>query len=698
MNLFGFSGVRRAVRRWYRPAVVIVLAIGATIGSVASGGTGPGEGLMFDLLVFARSKLAPPTIDPRESPIAVVAIDVESLDADELKDRPRALMAPEWSKIIEGLLASGARVVGFDVIFAYSGNQLVPEFDAPLLETLGRHRERVVIARSEATLPYIAYVGAVGAIEMPERLGMAALDPDADGVFRRVRGALPTGEPTLTRAILTLAREPSPPTVLLAPTHHMERIPTYAMADVLRCANSEPAALRQAFGGKIVMVGGTHPDEDRKLSSSRWLPAPVEREPPVAACGLKRLPASAPLADTVPGVHIHAAALDAVVSRRMTSTATPWAVGAVSGTAALGAAWLALAVSPWMTAVGVAIGFTVLFALATIALSFGWWLPLALPLVAAVGAPAIAYVLRYLVEERLRRRIAEAFTRFAPKELVERLAEDPEALTFGGAERDVTIMFADLTGSTELSGRIAPQQLMAVVNRYLAAVADTVEETGGYVDKFIGDAVMGLWGTPIPHPHHALGAVRAAMAAERVVAEMSARGQEDSQISVKIGINSGRPVVGLVGTSRRYNYTAVGEPVNIAARLEGLPTLYGCRIVLGEATAALVADDVLLRELDRVLVKGGISPIRIYQPIVEGGQATAEHANAVKRFAEALALYRARRFEEAAELWEKLATQESPGAGEHGENPPAVMARRARECLVLPPPPGWDGVTRMTSK
>jgi CHASE2 domain-containing sensor protein len=140
--------LRTAVRRWYKPAVIASLAATAAALTLASGGTGPGEGLLFDLLVYARSHIAVP-VAPDASPVAVVAIDQESLDAEELRDRPRALMAPEWARIIEGLMGAGARVVGFDVIFAYSGNQLVPDFDAALLETLARHRDRVVLARSE---------------------------------------------------------------------------------------------------------------------------------------------------------------------------------------------------------------------------------------------------------------------------------------------------------------------------------------------------------------------------------------------------------------------------------------------------------------------------------------------------------------------------------------------------------------------
>src|SRR5262249_45233570 len=153
--------------------------------------------------------------------------------------------------------------------------------------------------------------------------------------------------------------------------------------------------------------------------------------------------------------------------------------------------------------------------------------------------------------------------------------------------RDVTIMFADLSGFTALSGKVGPSELMAVTNAYLAIIVDAVEATGGDVDKFICDAVMGVLGAPAPPPHHAAAAATAALAAVAAVQHAKDEADADGRpgYSVKIGLNSGRAVVGNVGAEDRFNYTAVGETVNIAARLESVPGDYGCRIVVGPATA-----------------------------------------------------------------------------------------------------------------
>ena len=168
-----------------------------------------------------------------------------------------------------------------------------------------------------------------------------------------------------------------------------------------------------------------------------------------------------------------------------------------------------------------------------------------------------------------------------------------------------------------------------------------------------------------------------------------------------IGLNSGPAVVGNVGTERRYNYTAVGETVNVAARLEGVPGLYGCGIVIGPTTATATATEFLLRELDVIQVKGREAPLTVWEPLAPRAEATAEQHDRVRRYAEALELYRARRFADAGALWERLARDEASADGRDAAapvNPPARMAERARGFVAHPPPEPWDGVWVLTGK
>jgi class 3 adenylate cyclase len=265
-------------------------------------------------------------------------------------------------------------------------------------------------------------------------------------------------------------------------------------------------------------------------------------------------------------------------------------------------------------------------------------------------------------------------------------------------------MFADLSGFTALSSRVEPEVLTRLTNRYLGLIVESVEATGGYVDKFIGDAVMAVWGAPASDPAHAVHAVRAALAAvARSRAEWrTAVARGEPALSLKIGLNSGPAVVGNVGTERRYNYTAVGETVNVASRLESVPGLYGCQIVVGPRTAELAREEIFFREIDWVRVKGRETPLAIFEPLAEVGDAARLEIDQAKRYGDALAYYRARRFDEAAAIWEALTREEgvvvAHAQGPSQPSPASTMANRARQLAADPPDERWDGVFSLGTK
>jgi len=270
----------------------------------------------------------------------------------------------------------------------------------------------------------------------------------------------------------------------------------------------------------------------------------------------------------------------------------------------------------------------------------------------------------------------------------------------------VTVMFADLSGFTELSGRVEPEVLTHVTNRHLAYIVEQVEATGGYVDKFVGDAVMAIWGAPVEDERHAVNGVRAALG---VVAKIrqeqeAAEAKGEISFSVKIGLNSGPAIVGNVGTDKRYNYTAVGETVNVASRLEGVPAIYGCQIVVGPRTEELAKGEFLMRELDTIRVKGREASLAIFEPIVEHAKANEEQIDRVRRYAEALAHYRSMRFAEACSIWETLSREEQEtvvsqdGQREVPSGPSERMAERARSFAAQYPLSPWDGVWVLTGK
>lgn len=680
---------------------IAVCAIGGGIFSHAVERIVRVDGLLYDLAVAGRADVWPATTE-NQSPVVVIAVDERSLSHPRLATYPRSMLGTVWEGLISNLTQAGVKVIAFDFLLAYSGNSLIERFDRPFMIALSRNRDRLVLGRSAATVPADPYRAALR--NDPAALGMLEIAPDEDGIYRRVqRAPLEIGGerlPGLTATVLTKNGGPQmPEEVLLAPRRHLESIPTYSLVDVLSCAETDPEAFARVFSERIVFVGTTLPDEDRKRAVDRFIDLPemtVLREPsPHSACGLYPLPESASVQTaeqavrTVSGVYLHATAAEAVLSNDLTEVLpATWRVAAGVLSGGIGAV-IGLTLMPWMAAAATLLTGVAAWTGEVVLLEAAYWFPAGPAIAVLLVSVVLAYTVRYLAVERRQLLVTKAFDHYLAPALVERLAENPDALRLGGVTRPVTIMFADLSGFTALSTKVSADELMQITNRYLALIADAIDDSGGYVDKFIGDAVMGIWGAPADDPDHAANAVGAALRITDLIRQARAETTGGGHsFGVKIGAHTGDAIVGNVGSQKRFNYTAVGETVNVASRLEGLPGVYGCEIVISDTTAAAVAGWFLMRELDRVAVKGRDQPVGIYEVIAPPMTASEAQHRLVEDYAAALALYRSRRFDEAAAAFDKLAD----------DGPAGVMAKRCREYVDQPPPEDWNGVLVLTSK
>jgi class 3 adenylate cyclase len=222
-------------------------------------------------------------------------------------------------------------------------------------------------------------------------------------------------------------------------------------------------------------------------------------------------------------------------------------------------------------------------------------------------------------------------------------------------------------------------------------MTDIIEAEGGLVDKYIGDAIVAVFGVPVDDDHHALHAVRAALACQARLAALSAGTPAFAghQLSSRIGLATGEALVGNVGSRRRFNYTAMGDTVNLAARLEGANKGYGTSILASEATREAAGDAVAWREIDRVRVVGRQAPVGLFEPLGLAGEASPARLGLVAAFAGALADFRARRFAEAAGRFAALAGEDAVARR---------YAERAERFRAEPPPDSWDGVTTLETK
>lgn len=661
--------------------------LGAIVTVIAAGGSTRTDGLAYDLAIAARARLFP-TEEPRDR-IAVIAVDATSLEAPDIgniAELPRALFAPIWAELLAALEQAEAGAIGFDLLLAQSSRILGPEADRPFLRQLARLKDRVVLGRSATILPAQPYRAALRMDDAT--LGFLEVEPDRDGVFRRVAPSPPlaaAGQPAGLAARMLARLDTKMPDggVRLAPLRHLADIPAYGLADVLRCSAKDPAALRDALKERAVFVGTYLAGEDRKLEAGRFLP--VAGSSTARPCGMPAPVAVQPGSRTVPGVLLHAQAASQVLAGRFVADAPLAASLAGAGGMGLAGALLAGVFMPW-PAIAAAVALSGIAALAVVGLlAGGWWLPPVLPFAALWLGLAGAYVVRYVVEDRRRIQLQRAFGHYLSPAVVDLITENGETPRLGGEEREVTVLFADLSGFTKLSTQVPAQALVELVNRYLGLLAVEVDANGGYVDKFIGDAVMATWGMPVADRDHAGRAAETAARMVRRLDEENARSRAAGgpTFGLKIGMHSGTAVVGNVGSPERLNYTVIGETVNIASRLEGLSGVYAAQVILGPDTAAAVAGRMPTRELDRVAVKGRTEPLPIFELLVDSSRSAADYAVA-------LGLYRGRRFDDAASRWDSLAAA--------GDGPAAVMAERARHFATAPPSPDWDGSWIMTSK
>jgi adenylate cyclase len=283
---------------------------------------------------------------------------------------------------------------------------------------------------------------------------------------------------------------------------------------------------------------------------------------------------------------------------------------------------------------------------------------------------------RFFVEDKRRQRMETAFGCYLAPQLVRQLSEEGSDLKLGGEMREITVMFADLTNFTGISDAMQPAELMELTNRYFKVIVKVIDRMGGYVDKFIGDAVMAMWGAPASTPDSAARALTSAFVIQRRIGELkAAAGSDFAKFDVKIGISSGPAIVGNVGAPHRLSYTALGATVNLAARLEKMCSAFGCRIVVDSNTMAAVKDRYLFCELDAVTLKGKHYPVPVYEAIAPIKTATPEQREYVSRYNAALQCYRDGNAETAAAIWMELDASIPQRAV---ASAPSVMAQRAR--------------------
>lgn len=292
-------------------------------------------------------------------------------------------------------------------------------------------------------------------------------------------------------------------------------------------------------------------------------------------------------------------------------------------------------------------------------------------------------------EQQEKMKIKQAFSQYVMPALIEEILKDPSKLKLGGDKRYITIMFSDIRGFTTLSEKLSPEQLVEVMNMYLTRMTDIILENRGTVDKYIGDAIMAFWGAPIPEPEQKRLAVRTAIEMKHALVEVNKDLKDRGlpAIDIGVGINSGDVIVGNMGSDKRFNYTALGDHVNLASRLEGLNKFYHSNIIISEFVYDDVADMFVCRDLDLVKVKGKTQPVKIFEVLLKKDKVVDKK---LQFYNKGLDLYRKGKFEEAELYFKRCLDVE--------EDSLCRLYIERCEHFMKHPPVKWDGVTAMTEK
>jgi len=709
------------------PALLLTLAlIGALIGAGLSDFS-PFELLELKSLDFRfRLPSQPETVD---TSVVLVTVDQNSMDFFAAQKVSWPWPREFYGLVVDYLKDAGARVVGFDFDFSTPDVDRVEsdgaESDHAFAEAV--RRAGIVVLGSNlavrdpgdqlgtAILPrLLAPVPARGtagpafdraAAPLPEfqdaagMLGVTNFETDVDDIGRRIplvyryrQSALPQ----FALACYALSRAVPPgrldslvktiPTgadgkMLIAwygkggPDGAFRYISIHALIVSARKmkAGLPPDVPPELFRGKHVIVGGT------AVGLWDYKPTPFT------------------VLEKYSGMEIQATILSNLLKGHVVTQTPWWMAYLLMLLLALAVALIFLRVHN-VTLAATLIGLLGLaFAAAAAALfrSSQIWIPVVGPALSLVTTFALAGVVSYAIEGQQKRRLRRAFNRYLSPHVVGEILHNADQVELGGKTIEATVFFSDIKNFTNISERFAPKDLVAFLNEYFTLASDAILQHEAMLDKYIGDAIMAIFGAPIPRPDHARAACETALEIQRLLKESFLRTERDLRAPIfetRIGLNTGKMVVGNIGSTRRLDYTAIGDTVNLASRLEGVNKVFGTSIIISEFTYEQAKDFIEVRQLDVLRVKGKQTPVRIYELLCEKGGLRPPEREKVGIFEEGLNFFRKRDFASA------VATFENVLALDPDDHPSETYITRCRELANHPLPEEWDGVYTMTTK
>ncbi len=739
------SGVRNFLTRLraaYSPLVLLVL-----FGAVFLRVLDPPFIAQFRLQVFdAFQRIAPRASNP-DKPVIIIDIDDESLKRIGQWPWPRNMLAA----LLAGIRQSGAAAVGVDFVFPepdrLSPEQVIKDWPTEsgladlrrVIAKLTPHDEifaneiskgRVVLGfimsnrRGSGKAPVsrtsFAFAGtdpkklvpafpqAISSLAILSKAAMGSgflnWIPDRDQVVRRIPLLARVGDelyPAMAIDTLRVAQDASTYIVKSSGASGVQSFGQDTGVDSLRVGSG----IVPVNPDGEMLIHFAYRDRSRYISAWKVLANKVDMTAlagrivliGTSAAGLFDMRAT-PLESAVPGIEVHAQAIEQVIDGRFLYR-PDYSLGVevfyMIVVALVMIFLLPRAGAAWSALIGTGIVLAVTGTSYSMFVKMGWLVDPVYPTLSALAVYLTGSAIVYLHSETQRRQIRAAFSYYLSPPLVEQLAAEPERLVLGGELRTITTLFADVRGFTAISEGLSSPELISLINKVLTPTSDAILEHKGTIDKYMGDAVMAFWNAPLDDPQHARNAALAALDIQKNLAvlnaelraEARARGHNACDIGISVGLNTGPCSVGNMGTEYRFDYSVIGDNVNIASRLEGQTREYGVDILIAASTAENCGDLAVL-ELDLIRVKGKSKAVRIYALAGDDQLAQTDRFRQLQHAqSRMLSAYRAKDWDAA---MERLKDCRARAQGEF-ELLFTLYETRIARYRKTPPPEDWDG-------
>jgi len=651
------------------------------------------------------------------SPFQVVTIDDQTFEVLQQKWPFRPAL---YARAIQNLTRAGARLIVFDIEFS-EPHPLFPEDDS-LFAAAVAASNNVILAGKIAyshdrslERPYAAPMMPLSILlEAGARWGLVNELTDSDDFSRRYLIGLPLGgryKPSLGFEVLRASMaipdsaelQISRRACRFGPLH----IPLFDRASFLinyyGPAGTFPAiSLSSILDDSAFDLGANDSNFMEPFYASRGSPIsgvanPFAGKIILIGAGAEELHdtkntpfyASEATPRKMPGVEMHAHALQTLLARAFILRSPPLLVLALNALLALliffGVAWLkpwrGLLVSLLLSALFLSLGFAA-FA------KFNYWLDLTALFICAILAYLTTSLYHYFKEKRQRIRIQTMFAHYVPNQVVEELINRPQLLKLGGEKRRLTVLFADIWNFTSISEKMSPENLVLLLNEYMTAMTEVIHAQAGIIDKYEGDLIMAEFGAPVPYEDHALRACRAALQMQSRLADLRLRWAAEGKpaLEIRLGINTGEVIIGNMGSRDVFDYTVIGDAVNLCARLEKANKVYGTGILISQFTREDLPQDFITRPLDDLRVRGRRDSVRVYELMGENEkQLPPAKRNLLEKYRQGWGFYLAREWSRSIAAFD-VALKADPS-----DRPTQILRDRCREFELHPPANDWDG-------